>query len=88
MLLGKELEAAIHEMGLVPNSFAKLIGVSQTAVLNWINNPNVEPKDKMTKRVEEILRKRCRCCGQYTEKENAWSNQTAKPNGGGGRGKA
>lgn len=84
MLVGSELDEAIKEMGHNPNSFAKLVGVSQTAVLNWINNPKVQPKPELQERVEAILRKRCRCCGQYTEKENAWDH-SATHRGKGGR---
>lgn len=85
MLLGEELLTAIQEMGLNKNSFAKLVGVSPTAVANWINSRKITPEDPIAKRAESVLKKKCRCCGQYTENENAWNH--SKTESGGGRAK-
>ena len=78
MLVGAELRRAIEDMGLNPNSFAVAAGISQTAVLNLINNPKLQPKPATVAAVERTLTKACRCCGNYTEREHAWHNSTSK----------
>lgn len=83
MIVGEHLAKAIEEMGLNPNSFAKLAGVSQTAILNLIRTPNVQPKPATAAAVEHVLNKSCRCCGQYTEKPDAWNHSTASAEAGG-----
>ncbi len=79
MIQGDDLALAIKEMGHNPNSFAKLIGVSQTAILNLINNPKVKPKDSTRVLVELALSHRCRTCGQHTEKSDAWNHPPPEP---------
>ena len=94
MLLGKELEEAIKEMGLNPSSFAKLCKrpngthLSQSAIVGLIRTSGIKPEDETKELVEAVLRKRCRCCDQFTEKRHAWNNQTAEPGKGAGNRKA
>lgn len=83
MIVGEDLARAIEEMGLNPNSFAKLAGVSQTAILNLIRTPKVQPKPATAAAVEHVLSKSCRCCGQYTEKPDAWNHSATNPENGG-----
>ena len=89
MLLGTELARAIQEMGLNPNSFAKKCvkadgkPLSQSAILNLINNPKVRPEKETADAVESALKKRCRCCRQYTEREDAWDHSAADAASGG-----
>lgn len=87
MLYGKELKDAIEEMGLNPRSFAEKCiradgrALSRTAIDDFIRKPGIEAKPENIAAVEAALRKKCRCCGQYTEKEDAWNHSTT------GRGK-
>lgn len=80
MLKGPDLAEAIKEMGLNPTSFAKLTRkrdgkpLSQTAIVNLIRMPTIDPEDDTIEAVEEVLKKRCRCCMQYTENKGAWAD--------------
>lgn len=78
---GVTLQERINEMGLSRTAFASLIGVKEPTVGNWIKNPHVTPRPELAERAKTVLNKFCRCCGTYTEKENAWDHSTA------GRGK-
>ena len=94
MLLGDALETAINEMGLTKNAFAKLCvmpngkALSATAIANLIRTKDIEPEKPTVDAIERVLKRRCKCCGQYTEKENAWNHQTAERGKGGGNRKA
>jgi len=87
MLLGEELAQAIKEMGLNPTAFAKLClkkdgkPLSQTAVVNLIRTSKIEPETDTVKAVESVLAKRCRCCRQYTEREDAWDHSATDKGG-------
>ncbi len=89
MLYGQELKTAIEEMGLNPRSFAaKCIRkngkpLSRTAIDDFIRKSGIEATDEVASAVESALAKACRCCGQYTEKKDAWNHQPTSAEGGG-----
>lgn len=83
--MGKELEQVISEMGLTRNGFAKLVGVTEPTVANWIKNPYVVPKAELAWKAKVVLDRRCRICGQHTEKQSAWNHKKTREEGGGNR---
>lgn len=89
MIYGQELKRAIEEMGLNPRSFAaKCVrkdgrALSRTAIDDFIRRDGIQATPEVAWAVEAALAKRCRCCGQYTEKEDAWNHKSANPESGG-----
>lgn len=78
VLYGQELADAIKELGLNKNSFAEKCvlpdgsTLSAQAIGNLINSKKISPKSHTIAAVENALRKKCRCCKQYTENPDAW----------------
>lgn len=82
MLYGRELAEAIEAMGLNKRQFAgKCVRqngkpLTAQAIGDLISKAKIEPEPQTIWAVENALKKHCRCCGQYTEKEDAWNNST------------
>ncbi len=78
MLYGQELDEAITAMGLNKRSFAAKCkradgtSLSAQAIADLIHKRKVEPKEETIQLVEAALRRKCHCCGQYTDNPAAW----------------
>lgn len=89
MLYGQDLKRAIEEMGLNPRSFASVCVrtdgtvLTRTAIDDFIRKPGIQAKPENVHAVERALAKACRCCGQYTEKPDAWNHSATNPENGG-----
>lgn len=90
MLYGDELAKAIEELGLTERGFALRCRrpdgstLSPQAINDMIRKRPPPKSDDVTRTaVEAALERKCRTCGQYTEKENAWNHPEAEPESGG-----